>query len=51
MNLSSFLSHYCVLASGIEGIDVLVADVESQDSLDAMCAKATVIINCVGPVS
>ena len=38
-------------ASGIEGIDVLVADVADQGSLEAMCAKCTVIINCVGPVS
>lgn len=37
--------------SGIEGIDILVADVADQDSLEAMCAKSTVIINCVGPVS
>ena len=37
--------------SGIEGIDVVVADVNDQDSLEAMCADATVIIDCVGPVS
>lgn len=43
----------CVVAieSGIEGVDILVADVYDQDSLDAMCAQASVIINCVGPVS
>ena len=48
---SSFSSLAVLIASGIEGVDVLVADVADQDSLDAMCAKATVIINCVGPVS
>ena len=38
-------------ASGIEGVDVIAADVADQDSLENMCAKATVVINCVGPVS
>ena len=38
-------------ASGIEDIDVLVADVADQGSLETMCARCTVIINCVGPVS
>ena len=37
-------------ASGIEGIDVLVADVGDQDSLERMCSAATVVIDCVGPV-
>ena len=40
-----------VVVSGIEGIDLIVADVFEQESLEAMCAQATVIINCVGPVS
>ena len=30
---------------------MLVADVSDQSSLEAICSKATVIINCVGPVS
>ena len=38
-------------ASGIEDVDVLVADVADLGSLEAMCARCTVIINCVGPVS
>lgn len=38
-------------ASGIEGIDAIVADVSDQASLEAMCAKTSVLINCVGPVS
>ena len=29
----------------------MMADVADQGSLEAMCAKATVVINCVGPVS
>ena len=42
----------CLLpASGIEDVDILVADVNDQASLEAMCATATVIIDCVGPVS
>ena len=36
--------------SGIEGIDTVVADVSDQTSLEAMCSKAAVLINCVGPV-
>lgn len=36
-------------ASGIEGIDVLVADINDQDSLERMCAEAIVVIDCVGP--
>ena len=38
------------IESGIENVDVLVADVSDQNSLETMCAKATVVINCVGPV-
>lgn len=38
-------------ASGIEDVDILVADVADLGSLEAMCARCTVIINCVGPVS
>lgn len=37
--------------SNIEGIDTIVADINDQASLENMCAKATVVINCVGPVS
>ena len=40
-----------ILASGIEDVDVLVADVSDQSSIDAMCARASVVIDCVGPVS
>ena len=39
------------LASGVEGIDILIADVGDQDSLERMCAEADVVIDCVGPVS
>ena len=37
--------------SGIDGVDVLVADVSDQDSLEAMCGDTAVVIDCVGPVS
>ncbi|CAI8010351.1 Saccharopine dehydrogenase-like oxidoreductase [Geodia barretti] len=36
-------------ASGIEGIDVIAADVTDDASLEEMCSKATVLISCVGP--
>ena len=36
---------------GISGIDIIVADVRDQDSLNSLCARASVLINCVGPVS
>lgn len=36
---------------GVEGVDVLVADVSDPASLEGMCARAVVLINCVGPVS
>ena len=40
----------CITESGIEGIDTIVADVHDQTSLEAMCSKALILINCVGPV-
>ncbi len=30
---------------------MIIANVNDQESLESMCAKATVLINCVGPVS
>ena len=35
---------------GVAGVDVLTADVGDAASLEAMCAQASVLINCVGPV-
>lgn len=35
--------------SGIENVDVVVADVSDEASLEAMCARTTVLLNCVGP--
>ncbi len=29
---------------------MIVANVDDQDSLDEMCSRANVLINCVGPV-
>ena len=40
-----------LVVSGIEGIDVVAADVSDDASLEAMCSKASVLISCVGPVS
>lgn len=39
------------VASGITGVDVIVANVSDQASLETMCASTSVLINCVGPVS
>lgn len=38
------------VASGITGVDTMMADVSDQASLEAMCASTSVLINCVGPV-
>ena len=35
---------------GIKDIDVVVADVNDQESIEAMCAKTRVVVNVVGPV-
>ena len=44
-------THLCYKASGIEGVDVIAADVRDDDSLEEMCSKTKVLISCVGPVS
>ena len=31
--------------------EIILADVFDEDSLNAMCSKAQIILNCVGPVS
>lgn len=36
---------------GIEGVDVIVADVSDQDTLEVMCSQTKVVIDVVGPVS
>ena len=38
------------LVLGIKGVDVVVADVNDQESIEAMCAKTRVVVNVVGPV-
>ena len=45
-----FLSPSLIVASGIEGIDVIAADVTDDASLEEMCSKTAVLISCVGPV-
>ncbi len=35
---------------GIEGVDVIVADVSNEESIQAMCARTKVLIDVVGPV-
>ena len=39
-----------VLEVNLSSVEVLVASTEDYDSLVNMAAKATVVINCVGPV-
>lgn len=36
---------------GIEDAEYIIADVNIQKSLNHMCIRSHVIINCVGPVS
>ncbi len=42
----------CALFAGksLEDLPILVADVNSEQSLLDMCDRARVILNCVGPV-
>ena len=35
----------------LEHVEILVADVSDQDSLDKMAGRSKVVLNCVGPVS
>ena len=35
----------------LEHVEILVADVSDQDSLDKMAGRSRVVLNCVGPVS
>lgn len=43
--------HYQHKDLGIEGIDILVADVNDEASIEAMCSKTKVLMDVVGPVS
>ena len=36
---------------GIEDVDIIVADVADQNSLEVMCSQTKVVIDVVGPVS
>ena len=40
-----------VLGYNIQDVGIIIADVGDEDSLNAMCCKAQIILNCVGPVS
>ena len=42
--------HACrVSGEDLHDVPVLVADVKAQDSLDKMCQRAKLVLNCVGP--
>lgn len=38
------------LGKSLDNIPVIVADISDDASLNNMCQKAKVILNCVGPV-
>ena len=40
-----------VLAYDTQDVGIIIANVSDEDSLNAMCSKAQIILNCVGPVS
>ena len=39
----------CVSGEDLQDVPVIVADVSAQESLDKMCQKARLVLNCVGP--
>ena len=41
---------YLFIELGIEDIDIIVADICDQDSIEAMCGRTRVIVDVVGPV-
>ena len=41
---------YLFIELGIEDVDIIVADVSDQDSIETMCGRTRVIIDVVGPV-
>ena len=38
------------LGYDVKDVGVMVADVSDESSLNAMCASAKIVLNCVGPV-
>ena len=42
----------CCLLAGcdLSKTAILIADVSEEESLNAMCSSAKIILNCVGPV-
>ena len=46
------LSNVCLLIGyDIQEVGIILADVEDEESLNGMCSRANIILNCVGPVS
>ena len=46
------LCHYIFLSGkNLEDLPILIADVNTEESLHEMCERARVVLNCVGPVS
>lgn len=41
----------CVSEKNLYQAPILIADINSEQSLLAMCKQARVLLNCVGPVS
>ena len=47
-----FVNLFClVLGYDTQDVGIITANVSDEDSLNAMCSKAQIILNCVGPVS
>ena len=47
-----FHNLFClVLGYDTQDVGIITANVSDEDSLNAMCSKAQIILNCVGPVS
>ena len=47
------MNYFCVcwsLGYDVKEVDVMVADVSDESSLNAMCSSAEIVLNCVGPV-
>ena len=44
------LSCYLFSGKSLANIPIIVTDIKNESSLNNMCSKAEIILNCVGPV-
>ena len=49
----NYLSYICFVYAGrnLEEVPILIVDIGSEASVQEMCQKTKVVVNCVGPVS